>query len=104
MRYLLGCCIGFSPISKALISAGISRAVTTGVFSLLQAASSRTIKLSTKCFKFMIDPLDIKTISIDDFYGNTTQASLIKMLEPLSAKITVFVELMVIVEVRIYCL
>jgi|TARA_B110000285_G_C14876179_1_gene491595 hypothetical protein len=52
----------------------------------------------------MIDPLDIKTISIDDFYGNTTQALLIKMLEPLSAKITVFVELMVIVEVRIYCL
>jgi hypothetical protein len=66
--------------------------VTTGVSSLLQAASNRTIKLSTKCFKFMIDPLDIKTISIDDFYGNTTQALLLKMSEPLSAKIIVFIE------------
>jgi|TARA_B110000858_G_scaffold26447_2_gene27589 hypothetical protein len=40
----------------------------------------------------MIDPLDIKTISIDDFYGNTTQALLLKMSEPLSAKTVVFVE------------
>tara|TARA_B110000977_G_scaffold1150_1_gene1652 strand:+ start:619 stop:741 length:123 start_codon:yes stop_codon:yes gene_type:complete len=40
----------------------------------------------------MIDPLDIKTISVDYFYGNTTQALLLKMWEPLSAKIIVFIE------------